>query len=82
MRKCELPGSYQSKFLGENARKLYKIEPPKNFIRERVTEIQRPDWWPTEEEVQRSLEPEAALVRPYGEGAHRRNGHAREGARA
>jgi len=82
MRKCDLPESYQSKFLGENARKLYRIDPPKNFIRERVTEIERPDWWPTEEEVQRSLEPEAALVRPYGEGAHRGNGHAKEGERA
>ena len=82
MRKCELPESYQNKFLGENARKLYRIDPPKNFIRERVTEIRRPDWWPTEEEVQRSLEPEAALVRPYGEGARRGNGHAREGERA
>jgi predicted TIM-barrel fold metal-dependent hydrolase len=81
MRKCELPASSQNKFLGENARKLYHIEPPKNFIRERVTEIQRPDWWPTEEEVKRALEPESAIVRPYGEGARRANGHAREGAR-
>jgi predicted TIM-barrel fold metal-dependent hydrolase len=80
MRKCELPESYQAKFLGENARKLYHITPPKKFIRERVTEIERPDWWPTEEEVKRSLDPEAAIVRRYGEGA-RVNGHAREGAR-
>lgn len=82
MRKCELPESYQTKFLGENARKLYHIEPPTKFIRERVTEIERPEWWPTDEEVKRSLDPEAAIVRPYGEGAHRVNGHAREGARA
>jgi len=81
MRKCELPESYQTKFLGENARKLYHIEPPKKFIRERVTEIQRPDWWPTDEEVKQALEPESAVVRPYGEGARRGNGHAREGAR-
>jgi hypothetical protein len=80
MRKCELPESYQAKFLGENARKLYHIEAPKTFIRDRVTEIERPDWWPTDEEVKRSLDPEAAIVRRYGEGA-RVNGHAREGAR-
>jgi len=63
MRKCELPESYQVKFLGENARRLYRIEPPADFIRARVTEIERPDWWPTEDEVQRALRPEAALRR-------------------
>jgi hypothetical protein len=61
MRKCELPEPYQAKFLGENARKLYKIDAPKTFIRDRVTEIERPEWWPTEEEVRESLKPEAAL---------------------
>jgi len=80
MRKCELSDSYQTKFLGTNARELYHIAPPKKFIRERVTEIERPEWWPTDEEVKRSLDPEAAIVRRYGEGA-RVNGHAREGAR-
>ena len=62
MRKCELPEKYQAKFLGENARKLYKIDAPKNFIRDRVTEIERPDWWPTEEEVKASLKPEASVL--------------------
>lgn len=61
MRKCELPESYQVKFLGGNARRLYKIDRPATFIRERVTEIERPDWWPTEEEVRESLKPESAL---------------------
>lgn len=61
MRKCELPESYQVKFLGDNARRLYKIDRPATFIRERVTEIERPDWWPTEEEVRESLKPESAL---------------------
>jgi hypothetical protein len=75
-----LPEAYQAKFLGENARKLYHIEPPTQFIQERVTEIQRPEWWPTGEEVKQSLDPEAAIVRRYGEGA-RVNGQAREGAR-
>jgi predicted TIM-barrel fold metal-dependent hydrolase len=62
MRKCELPETYQAKFLGENARKLYNIPTPKKFIRDRVTEIERPDWWPTEEEIKASLKPEAALI--------------------
>jgi len=61
MRKCELPERYQSKFLGENARQLYRIDAPKKFIRDRVTEIERPDWWPAEDEVRESLRPEAAL---------------------
>jgi predicted TIM-barrel fold metal-dependent hydrolase len=63
MRKCELPENYQTKFLGENARKMYNIKPPRKYIRERVTEIERPDWWPTEEEVKAALRPEAALRR-------------------
>jgi len=61
MRKCELPEAYQAKFLGDNARRMYKIDKPKTFIRERATEIQRPDWWPNEEEIRNSLKPEAAL---------------------
>jgi uncharacterized protein len=63
MRKCELPDNYQHKFLGGNARKMYNIKPPPKFIRDRVTEIERPDWWPTEEEIRESLKPEAALLR-------------------
>ena len=82
MQKCELPVHYQAKFLGENARKLYHIEPPKTFIRERVTEIERPDWWPTEEEVKRALEPEAALIRPYRERGRHMNGNGRSNGRA
>lgn len=42
---------------------MYNIKPPANYIRERVTEIERPDWWPTEEEVRASLKPEAAIRR-------------------
>jgi hypothetical protein len=49
--------------LGENARRLYKIKPPKTVIRERICEIQRPDWWPTAEEILEALKPESALVR-------------------
>ncbi|MBV8054256.1 MAG: hypothetical protein JO071_03340 [Deltaproteobacteria bacterium] len=55
--------AYQAKFLGENARRLYKIEAPKEFIRERVTEIERPEWWPSEQEVREALEPEAAVLK-------------------
>jgi predicted TIM-barrel fold metal-dependent hydrolase len=61
MRGCELPETYQAKFLGENARKMYRIDAPRKFIRDRVTEIERPDWWPTDEEVKAALRPEAAL---------------------
>lgn len=63
MRKGELPEPYQAKFLGGNARKMYRIDPPKRFIGDRVTEIERPDWWPTDQEVKEALKPEAALRR-------------------
>ena len=33
------------------------------MIRDRVTEIERPEWWPTEEEIRASLKPEAAVTR-------------------
>lgn len=63
MRKCELPEAYQAKFLGETARKLYHIPAPRTFIRDRVTEIERPEWWPNADEIRESLKPEAALMR-------------------
>ena len=63
MQKYSLPVEDQAKFLGANARRLYKVQAPANIIRERVTEIERPDWWPTEEEVRASLRPEAAVSR-------------------
>ncbi len=81
MRQNSLPESYQTKFLGANARKLYNIETPDTFIRERVTEIERPDWWPTDKEIERALEPEASVVRTYGEGGHSVNGHTLVGDR-
>ena len=86
MEACGLPASDQAQFLGANARKLYHIETPREFIRERVTEIERPEWWPTEAEVQHALQPEAALIRPYRERGRPVNGQARangsEGGRA
>ena len=64
MKECELSVDYQARFLGTNARRLYNIEPPSKFIRERVTEIQRPDWWPTDEEIKDALRPEASVTGP------------------
>ncbi len=61
MQACNLSVDDQARFLGGNARRLYRIEPPKNIIRERVCEIHRPDWWPTEEESQASLAAEASV---------------------
>ena len=63
MQKSELPVADQAKFLGANARRLYNIEAPETIIRERVCEIQRPDWWPTDEEIKAALKPEASVVR-------------------
>ena len=36
---------------------------PANITRQRVTEIERPDWWPTDEEVHAALRPEAGVTR-------------------
>jgi predicted TIM-barrel fold metal-dependent hydrolase len=54
----------QAKFLGGNARRLYNVPPPRTIIRERVCEIERPDWWPNEDEIRAALRPEAAVSRP------------------
>ena len=64
MQKYDLPKEDQAKFLGANARRLYKVQAPATIIRDRVTEIERPDWWPTDEEVGASLRPEAAVRQP------------------
>jgi hypothetical protein len=58
-----LPKEDQVKFLGANARRLYRVQAPANIIRDRVTEIERPDWWQTDEEVRAALRPEAAVTR-------------------
>ena len=62
MQQCDLSVDDQARFLGANARRLYRIEPPRNIIRERVCEIQRPDWWPTEAEIETSLASEASVT--------------------
>jgi predicted TIM-barrel fold metal-dependent hydrolase len=61
MEECGLSEGSREKFLGANARELYKIDPPETFITERVTEIERPDWWPSETEIERSMDPELSL---------------------
>jgi predicted TIM-barrel fold metal-dependent hydrolase len=63
MQEHHLPQEDQAKFLGANARRLYKVQAPARFIRERVTAIDRPDWWPSDEEVRAALRPEAAVTR-------------------
>jgi predicted TIM-barrel fold metal-dependent hydrolase len=63
MQKFDLPVDSMAKFLGGNARRLYRIDLPKKIIRERVTEIERPNWWPTEEEVKAALAADASVTR-------------------
>jgi hypothetical protein len=63
MRKCELPAADQAKMLGANARRLYKIKEPMTIIHDRVTEIERPDWWPSNEEIAKALRPDAGVMR-------------------
>jgi hypothetical protein len=63
MQRHGLPREDQAKFLVANARRLYKVQASANIIRERVTEIERTDWWPTDEEVRAALRPEAAVTR-------------------
>jgi hypothetical protein len=62
MEECELPIDDQARFLGANARRLYNIQPPSNIIRDRVTEIHRPDWWPDEDEIRNALKPESSVT--------------------
>jgi predicted TIM-barrel fold metal-dependent hydrolase len=63
MQKFDLPVDIMTKFLGGNARRLYRVDPPKKIIRERGTEIERPNWWPTEEEVKAALAADASVTR-------------------
>jgi len=63
MQQYGLPIENQAKFLGGNRRLQKKIDPPKKIIRNRVTEIERPNWWPTEDEVKAALAPDASVTR-------------------
>jgi predicted TIM-barrel fold metal-dependent hydrolase len=60
---CAWSSDVYHQMLGGNARRLYKIKEPATIIRDRITEIQRPDWWPQEEEITRALGPDAGLIR-------------------
>jgi predicted TIM-barrel fold metal-dependent hydrolase len=62
MQRYNLPVENQAKFLGGNARRLYRIDPPMQIIRDRVTVIERPNWWPTEEEVKAALAADASVT--------------------
>jgi predicted TIM-barrel fold metal-dependent hydrolase len=62
MQKFDLPVAQMAKFLGGNARRLYRIDPPKKVIRDRVTQIERPNWWPTEDEVKAALAADASVT--------------------
>jgi hypothetical protein len=55
------PREDQANSSGPTPRRLYRVQAPANIIRERVTEIERPDWWPSDEEIRASLRPEAAV---------------------
>jgi predicted TIM-barrel fold metal-dependent hydrolase len=62
MQKFNLGVADQAKFLGGNARRLYRIDLPKKIIRNRVTEIECPNCWPTEEEVKAALAADASVT--------------------
>jgi len=62
MQKYDLPVVNQTKFLGGNVRRLYRIDTPKKIIQHRVTKIERPNWWPNEEEIAAALAAEASVT--------------------
>jgi uncharacterized protein len=64
MHKSNLSEERQAKFLGGNARRIYNIPEPSTFIRDRVTEIERPDWWPTPEEIEIAMRAESSVHAP------------------
>jgi hypothetical protein len=45
MREVGVPEHVQAKLMGENARRLYGIE-PKTFVSDEPEPIDRPDWFP------------------------------------
>jgi uncharacterized protein len=63
MRKYEVSPADQAKMLGGNARRLYNIKEPATIIRDRVTEIERPDWWPADEEITKAHSSDAGVIR-------------------
>ncbi len=61
MHKSKLSEERQAKFLGGNARRIYNIPEPRTFIRDRVTEIERPEWWPGQEEIDFAMRAESSV---------------------
>jgi predicted TIM-barrel fold metal-dependent hydrolase len=55
MREAGVPEEVQAKLLGANARRLYRLE-PKTFVHEEAAPLQRPDWFPHGEELERFAE--------------------------
>ena len=62
MEECELPIDDQVRFPGENARRLYNIDPPRKIVSDRITEIHRPDWVRDEDEIREALKPESSVT--------------------
>jgi predicted TIM-barrel fold metal-dependent hydrolase len=67
-----VPAPVQAKLLGENARRLYRLE-PKLFVTEEPPPIARPDWFPQGPELE---EWAAGETDPRGRGAARAAGAA------
>ena len=65
MEEAEVPEEIQAKLMGGNARRMYGIE-PKTFISEEPPPIQRPEWFPQGEELEKWWEVES---NPRGQGA-------------
>ncbi len=54
MREEGVPGEVQAKLLGENARRMYGIE-PKLFTTSEPESYDRPDWYPRVDDIEREL---------------------------
>ena len=52
MTACGMPEDAQAKMLGANARRLYRLE-PKMFVSEEPAPLERPQWFPQGEELER-----------------------------
>ena len=52
MQGAGVPDAVQAKFLGANARRLYRIEPV-TYVHEEAPPIERPAWFPQGEELAR-----------------------------
>ena len=55
MNRCGVPEAAQAKMLGANASALYRIE-PKTFVTDEAPPLDRPDWFPQGEALERFTE--------------------------